>query len=164
MGTSTESTTRAFEDFYRSRAADLRRYAAAVAGPSLADDACQEAWLRMWRSWDTAEEDRRDAWARQVVRNCALDRLQTRTVAVEFAPDSPAPDPSPDELVVSQAEVEAIGQCIRRLPDPLRQVLWMREMVGLSYAEIAEALSIPIGTVMSRLHSARRKLARRLVG
>jgi DNA-directed RNA polymerase specialized sigma24 family protein len=37
-------------------------------------------------------------------------------------------------------------------------------MVGLSYAEIAEALSIPMGTVMSRLHSARRKLARRLVG
>ena len=164
MGTSTDSTTRAFEDFYRSRASALRRYAAAVAGPALADDACQEAWLRIWRSWDSAEEDRRDAWARQVVRNCALDRLQARSDAVEVSPDSPATDPSPDELIVSQSEVEAIGECIRRLPEHLRQVVWLREMVGLSYAEISEALAIPIGTVMSRLHSARRKLARRLVG
>lgn len=164
MATSTDRTTRAFEDFYRSRAPGLRRYAASVAGPALAEDACQEAWLRMWRSWDSADEDRRDAWARQVVRNCALDRLQARTETLDDAPDSPAPDPSPDELIVSQSEVEAIGECIRRLPEHLRQVLWMREMVGLSYAEIAEALSIPIGTVMSRLHSARRKLARRLVG
>jgi RNA polymerase sigma-70 factor (ECF subfamily) len=164
MATPTESTTRAFEDFYRTRSSALLRYATAVAGPSLADDACQEAWLRMWRSWDSAEEERRDAWARQVVRNCAIDRLQARSDAVEVAPDSPAPDPSPDELVVRRAEVAAIGECIRRLPTHLRQVLWLREMVGLSYAEIAEALSIPMGTVMSRLHSARRKLARRLVG
>ena len=164
MASPTESTTRAFEDFYRSRSSALHRYASAVAGPGLADDACQEAWLRMWRSWDSAEDERRDAWARQVVRNCALDRLQARTDAVEVAPDSPATDPSPDELIVRQSEVAAIGECIRRLPNHLQQVVWLREMVGLSYAEIAAALSIPIGTVMSRLHSARRKLARRLVG
>jgi RNA polymerase sigma-70 factor (ECF subfamily) len=164
MTSPTESTTRAFEDFYRSRASALHRYAAAVAGPGLADDACQEAWLRMWRSWDRAQETRRDAWARQVVRNCAIDRLQSRTDAVGAAPDSPAPDPSPDEVIVRQAELAAIGECIRRLPNHLQQVLWLREIVGLSYAEIAVALSIPIGTVMSRLHSARRKLARRLVG
>lgn len=164
MAAPTKSTTGAFEDFYRSRSSGLHRYAAAVAGPGLADDACQEAWLRIWRSWDSAEDGRRDAWARQVVRNCALDRLQARSDVVEVAPDSPAPGPSPDELVVHQAEVDAIGECIRRLPKHLSEVLWLREMVGLSYAEIAESLSIPIGTVMSRLHSARRKLARRLVG
>ena len=164
MGTPTENVTRAFEDFYRSRAQALHRYASAVAGPGLADDACQDAWLRMWRSWDSAEEERRDAWARQVVRNCALDRLSSRPDVVEIAADDPAPDLPPEELVVRRDELSAIGACIRRLPAHLQQVIWLREMVGLSYAEIAEALHIPIGTVMSRLHSARRKLARRLVG
>ncbi len=164
MVASTDTTTRAFEDFYRTRAPGLLRYAAVVAGPGLADDACQEAWLRMWRSWNSPEDDRRDAWARQVVRNCALDRLQARTDLAVGAPDRPAADPPPDEVVVRRDEMAALGACIRRLPSHLREVLWLREMVGLSYAEISDALGIPMGTVMSRLHSARRKLARRLVG
>jgi RNA polymerase sigma-70 factor (ECF subfamily) len=167
MGTGTESGVRAFEDFYRSRARGLHRYAATIVGPSHADDACQDAWLRLWRAWGSAEDDRLDAWARQVVRNCCMDCLGRRTTAdetTEVTPERPAADMQPEELVVSRAEAAAIGECMRRLPAHLREALWLREVIGLSYAEMADALGVPIGTVMSRLHSARRKLARRLGG
>jgi len=151
-----------FEDFYRTRARGLRRYAVAVAGPESADDACQEAWLRIWRSWGAAEESRVDAWARQIVRNCCLTgrRSEARTA---LAPP-PAPSAEPEEVVVSRAEAEHLAHCIERLPGHLRETLWLREVMSQSYAEIAATLEIPVGTVMSRLHTARRKLARRLAG
>lgn len=161
-----DSASTAFEDFYRTRAPGLYRYAAAVAGRALAEDACQDAWLRMWRAWGSADAERLDAWARQVVRNCCLDRRQERGLSGPTTPEIDGPDsgPEPEEQVLRRAEAAAVGEHIRRLPEHLRDVLWFREMAGLSYAEIAETLGIPIGTVMSRLHSARRKLARRLVG
>lgn len=163
MGMAADDSARDFEDFYRRRAPGLRRYATAVAGVDGADDACQEAWLRMWRAWGMADDDRLDAWARQVVRNCCLDHRQSRDERPLSLDDLPTVSMQPDELVVRRAEAAAVSAYIRRLPAHLRQVLWLREMVGMSYAEIAEALSIPIGTVMSRLHAARRRLTRRLV-
>jgi RNA polymerase sigma-70 factor (ECF subfamily) len=51
-----------------------------------------------------------------------------------------------------------VGRAIASLPDDARRTLELREIDGLSYQEIAEALSIPRGTVMSRLHYARRRL------
>jgi RNA polymerase sigma-70 factor, ECF subfamily len=162
MGMAADDITRTFEDFYRARAPGLRKYAVTIAGSDLADDACQEAWLRMWRAWGSADDERLDAWARQVVRNCCLDRGKPRPEPAAAQFDAPTTDLQPDELVLRRAEVAAIAARIRRLPTHLREVLWLREVVGLSYAEIAESLSIPIGTVMSRLHVARRRLARRL--
>jgi RNA polymerase sigma-70 factor (ECF subfamily) len=166
MQTSTHGTAVevSFEDFYRTRSPGLFRYATVVAGPGLAEDACQDAWLRMWRAWGSADAERLDAWARQVVRNCCLDRRMARAEATVDTIEGPATDPQPDELVVRRAEADALNAHFLRLPSHLRDVLTLRELMGLSYAEIAETLHIPIGTVMSRLHSARRKLARKLVG
>ncbi|MHB8681422.1 MAG: RNA polymerase sigma factor [Acidimicrobiales bacterium] len=164
MGTTAQSETISFEDFYRSRAPGLFRYATAVCGKSVAEDACQDAWLRMWRAWGSADAERLDAWARQVVRNCCIDRRQAVGPLPTEVPDAPAVDPQPEELVLRQAEAAALNLYIRKLPRHLQDVLWFREVVGLSYAEIAQSLGIPIGTVMSRLHAARRKLARKLVG
>ena len=53
---------------------------------------------------------------------------------------------------------EAVARAITALPDAARETLILREVEGLSYAEIAEALDIPKGTVMSRLHYARRRV------
>jgi RNA polymerase sigma-70 factor (ECF subfamily) len=53
---------------------------------------------------------------------------------------------------------EALGRAIAQLPEDARRTLLLREVDGLSYAEIAESLGIPKGTVMSRLHHARRKV------
>nr|MBA2750649.1 RNA polymerase subunit sigma [Actinomycetota bacterium] len=51
---------------------------------------------------------------------------------------------------------------LQGLSAPLREVLWLREVMDLTYAEIAEVQGVPIGTVMSRLHAARKKAARLL--
>nr|MDJ0786706.1 sigma-70 family RNA polymerase sigma factor [Myxococcota bacterium] len=58
---------------------------------------------------------------------------------------------------------EKITAAIDRLPDNARETLLLREVEGLSYAEIGKALSIPKGTVMSRLHYARKQLQTMLV-
>ena len=159
--TGREAAAGTFEDFYRTRSTGLRRYAVAVAGAGSADDACQEAWLRIWRAWGTAERGREDAWARQIVRNCCLSGRRAAQIRAALAePAEPAVEP--EDVVVSRAEAEQLARCIGRLPVHLRDTLWLREVMGQSYADIAATLGIPIGTVMSRLHTARRKLVRRL--
>ena len=65
-------------------------------------------------------------------------------------------------MVLGRAEAERLVLQLARLPAHLRDTLWLREVMGLSYADIASTLQVPIGTVMSRLHTARRRLARRL--
>lgn len=151
-----------FEDYYRKRAGALRRYAAAIVGPGDADDACQDAWLRIWRSWDDADPDRRDAWAFRVARNSCLDRRRRArpTDPLDEARLPPIADFS--DAVHTGLDADAALAVLARLPPPAREALWLREVAELTYAEIAEVLQVPIGTVMSRLHSARKKVARQL--
>lgn len=151
-----------FEDFYRRRAGEVRRYAAAIVGHHDADDACQDAWLRIWRAWGDADPARRDAWVFRVVRNCCLDRRR-RARPVD-ALDEARPPPLPDigDAVHARLDADAALALLARLPLPLREALWLRELAELSYAEIAEVQQVPIGTVMSRLHSARKKVAGQL--
>jgi RNA polymerase sigma-70 factor (ECF subfamily) len=151
-----------FEDFYRARAPDLYRYATTVAARGTAEDACQEAWLRMWRAWSSAQPSCLDAWARQVVRNCCLDGRRRRSATGDRLVASGDVDGAPEEVALRHADAAAIAGHFDRLPPAMREVLWLREVIDLSYREMSRALGIPMGTVMSRLHSARRKLARKL--
>ena len=68
----------------------------------------------------------------------------------------------PLQQVVAEESVAEVQTAIRRLPETTRSALILREYEGLSYAEIAAVLEIPIGTVMSRLYHARRRLAQEL--
>jgi RNA polymerase sigma-70 factor, ECF subfamily len=152
-----------FEEHHRRRSADTVRFAAAIVGPANAEDVCQEAWTRIWKAWGQADPDRLDAWTFRIVRNCCIDRLrQTGQPAVPLDFIDPAGPASVEDDVVERLAYDEVVGMLRTLPAPLRETIWLREIGELGYAEIADALNVPIGTVMSRLHNARKKLSRRL--
>jgi RNA polymerase sigma-70 factor, ECF subfamily len=128
-----------------------------------AEDVVQEAYLRALRYFEGfrgASEDSR-AWLLTIVRHTcysARRRGMDRAETIEFD----------DRLHSSAIGVDedqrlTIEQALARLPYEAREVIVLRELEGLSYKEIAEAIGAPIGTVMSRLARARDRL-RRLVG
>ncbi len=146
-----------------------------------ARDAVQDAFLKVYRSLDRFQgRSSFYTWLYRLVLNVCLDlrRRDRLDRQVEWSeerweqaseedagPDPISGSPSPDpELALDRAELgSAIAAAIRSLPDDARRTLLLREVDGLSYAEIATVLGVPRGTVMSRLHYARRRLRLALV-
>lgn len=83
-----------------------------------------------------------------IARHVGIDALRRQRPTVEMAADAPASTNAPD------GRLEPMRQAISRLPEPQREALILKLQQDLSYAEIAEALDIPVGTVRSRLHLA----------
>lgn len=131
-----------------------------------AEDVVQEAFLRVFRS---IRKFRGDAsfysWLYRIVVNLCMDRGRCvpsrRTVALD--PDQDVSDAAASrerfepESVETRLQVHAL---LDQLGDELRVTLLLREVAGLSYAEIAEQLGVPIGTVRSRLSAAREQFRR----
>lgn len=157
-------STDAFEAFYRSRAGDARRYAAAILSQRAVvdlDDALQDAWARAWRAWDQADPQRREAWFFRIVRNCCLD-VHRRQKATEVLDETQLPGVDLIEPVAGRLDARRTIEILSELKPPLREAIWLREAMDLTYAEIAALQDVPIGTVMSRLYTARKRLARLL--
>jgi RNA polymerase sigma-70 factor (ECF subfamily) len=149
----------AFEDLYRRRGEDALRYATAILGVDDARDATQDAWLRVWRAGGSADPDHLDAWAFRIVRNACIDRRRARRPTDQLDESALPTVLSADDVVPSQIDAANAIPLLAKLPVPFREILWLREVMEMSYAEIAEVQEVPIGTVMSRLHAARRKAA-----
>ena len=101
-------------------------------------------------------------WMFRVCRNIWTDDLRSRKVRREAVADLVADvelDASTEDRVAAQAMLRTTQQGIDALPTEQREVLAMVAIGGMAYREAAEALSIPIGTVMSRLARARTALA-----
>lgn len=140
----------------------LLRQAAAYARSLLrdqhdAEDAVQQAALRAWERIRLYDESRPfKGWWFAVLRNCALDiHRRKRLVRTESIEGVDVTDSASADGVGREGLDDAIAQ----LSDAHREILRLKYFGDLSYEEIAEALSIPRGTVMSRLHLARKALA-----
>jgi len=132
----------------------------------IAEDAAQETFIQAWlhlSSYRTQTSLRN--WLYRIAVNTATDMLRKQkhilpTAVEDFYLTDPRPGP---EALFSQREQAALIQkAILSLPDASRAVLVLREYEGLSYHEIADALDIPVGTVMSRLNYARKLLKDKL--
>lgn len=136
-----------------------------------AEDVAQEVLLRLFHHRHRVEARRAGAWLLRVTRNACYDLLRhRRTVnrhltdlddeAVVELPDRRRPGPH------REAETDAFRQRLKEaldgLSEPQREVLILREIQGLAYKEIAEALDMPLNTVRVNLHRGRRQLRRRL--
>ena len=83
---------------------------------------------------------------------------RSRGGRAEHAKPSEPNDETPEAALIAKVDAEQLRAAIAALPTPFRETLVLRDIEGLDYREIAEATEVPIGTVMSRLARARRRL------
>ena len=129
-----------------------------------AEDLVQETYLKALRSFGSFQQGTNfRAWIFRILRNTFLSsrsRLDRRmTVAINAEDESPAfPQTfaTPESLLIERSNNDAVRRAIAHLPVIFREVILLCDVEEASYREIAEILSIPIGTVMSRLARARR--------
>lgn len=161
--------TRAYGSLVRRYERGALAYAGALLGDDTeAEDAVQDAFVRAYRSLDRLEEGSAfGPWLRVIVRNLCLDRLKSARWRREreWPEEGPAPaarEPDAHREVERAELARRVHEAVRRLSREHREVLVLREMDGLGYAEIARVLDVPGGTVASRLHHAREELKRAL--
>ena len=165
--------TEAFEQLVLKNQAQVYNLALRMVGSEQdALDISQEAFIRAFRSLESFRGDSKfSVWLYRLTSNICLDFLRARrrkkTVSISYFvsdEDDAADLEIPDERFSPQTELEraelraALNRALQRLPDEQREVLLLREISGLSYDEIAAALSLEAGTVKSRIFRARRKL------
>lgn len=130
-----------------------------------AQDAVQDGVLRALRHFDGYREGDARAWLLAIVRNCCLTWLRrdrARRSVIPLVDESfiePADPRETDALAIERSDRAALERLIGALPTEFREVIVLREIEGLSYQEISDVTGAPIGTVMSRLARARKRLA-----
>jgi RNA polymerase sigma-70 factor (ECF subfamily) len=131
-----------------------------------AQDVVQEAYLRALRSTATYRGGGTRGWILAIVRNTCFDWL--RKARAGPATDADADEQhlaaddgefDPSRILQRAEDVREVRRAVEALPAEFRQAVVLREMEGLSYKEIAAVTGVPVGTVMSRLARARRRLA-----
>src|SRR5690242_4992149 len=130
-----------------------------------AQDVVQDAVLRALRYFDGYRDGDARAWLLAIVRNCCLTwqrRHRGDRLVVPFANEvaEQVSDPrETDTLAIDRSNRAMLERALATLPAEFREVIVLREVEDLSYKEISDVIGVPMGTVMSRLARARKRLA-----
>lgn len=155
---------------------------AGLADPADAEDVFMDAILRARKALDAFQGGSSfSTWLTAIARNLALDRLREAAAhplaSLEADLDSPTPEPKltsdsawptpsaapiPGESLDAEARARIVRRALDSLPGKTREAVVLFYVEQRPYAEIAQILDIPIGTVMSRLHNGRKRLERLL--
>lgn len=173
-----EGDTAAFKMLIERHHEDLLRFLVRLTGDrQAAEDVFQETFLQVHISADTFDATRRfKPWLFTIAANKARDMLRKRVRRQEVDLSAPVNRgggssrggeggqtfvdlmeidiPAPDEGLQGQERDQLVQQAVDRMPQSLKEILLLAYFQKLSYAQIAEELDIPLGTVKSRLHSA----------
>ena len=141
-----------------------------------AEDLVQETYARAFRSWQSFQPGTNlRAWLFRILTNLNIDRGRRVQRAPDMQPleegdyflynklESQMPDENPDEeRVLERLSQDSVVDALAEVPHDFRDVIVLVDIGEFSYADAAQILDIPIGTVMSRLHRGRRILKREL--
>lgn len=163
----------AFERFFYEYASRIGSIAKSYLGSDDVDDIVQEVFMRVLKGIKRFKGDSKlSTWLYRITVNVCNDFLKKRKrhgeVLVDFEDEEEPPylEPTSDTDVLREVAEELslamINEIIGKLPPTDRLLITMRDVNGLSYEEIANALDVPVGTVKSRLHYAREKLRKLL--
>jgi RNA polymerase sigma-70 factor (ECF subfamily) len=138
--------------------------------PHDADDLLQETALRAWRFWSRYEQGSNlRAWLHRILLNTFVNDYRRARRERELiqqlqhqGQSAPPPAQSGEPAFVRASLTDELQERLSELPPEFRSVLWAVAVDELSYREAADTLGCPVGTVMSRLHRARRLLQRAL--
>jgi RNA polymerase sigma-70 factor (ECF subfamily) len=128
----------------------------------------QEVLVRLWRRGHEVLPEKIGPWLIRVTRNACIDVMRRRKGGSQVAIDDEAgieihePAPGPERLAHASQLGGRILQALETLTEPGRSVVILREIQGLSYQEIGEALEMPMSSVRVTLHRGRRRLREEL--
>ena len=133
-------------------------------------DMTQEAFIKAYGSLSSFRGDSKfSVWIYRITTNVCLDFLRSKSrkqqVSLTVSDDDedaqldiPDPKADPEQQLMQKMSMQSVEEGLKTLPDKQRQILVMRELGGMSYAEIGKALSLEEGTVKSRIFRARKRL------
>ena len=179
---SDQSSVTALQEEALSHIDSLYRTAYRMSGnPADAEDLVQETYLRAFRSLHQFRAGTNlRAWLFKILTNAFINEYrkrsrQPRSTSLDDVEDyylythlldsgiQPSASP-PEEEVLASITDDDVVRALEALSEEFREVVLLADVEGFSYREIAEIMDIPVGTVMSRLHRARRRLHQSLVG
>jgi RNA polymerase sigma-70 factor (ECF subfamily) len=135
-----------------------------------ADDLAQDVLTNAYRAADRFDGRYPRAWLYRIASNAAASRARKRVPVLARSDDLALDDQagpessSPEEILIDPMLDATLAAALDTLPEHYREVVDLVDVGGLSYEDAAEALAIPMGTVMSRLHRGRRRLRDALAG
>jgi len=133
--------------------------------PQEADDLLQETYLKALKGFESFQQGTNfRSWMYRILRNTfltsrtGLNSKMTEPFDLEDGSTTPAEADTPETLLLARADQQLVQDALERLPVPFREIILLCDIEEMSYQEIAEALGVPIGTVMSRLSRARKAM------
>lgn len=135
----------------------------AGADHALAEDLVQDVMMTVWRKVELYRPERGavSTWIFTIARNARIDRLRlhsSRPYEDIEELDLPSDEPDGEAAVHASQQAEKVGEALTGLPEDQRRIIEMAYLHDMSQSEIAERLSVPLGTVKSRMRLAYRKL------
>lgn len=127
-----------------------------------AADISQDVFLKAYTHFPTFDENRAFfPWIYRITKNLSLNKLKRCESKNSSLPEFeiiPSMYISPDIEVIEKEEAELLQAAIKKLPENHREIIILKHFDECSYTEMSEILEVPVGTVMSRLYNARKKL------